>query len=137
MVTMAQAKETERASSEPPQERPSQRNLLTSGIMEPALENTSRTLNKIRDDLGLAAHRYVLASADGTGGEEVVENVRIAVLRAMARTLETETRLEVREKTSRRLLCWAERGMLFGTDGFGEISADLIVHAERRMYTAP
>jgi hypothetical protein len=135
---MGQAKETERReSSELPQERPSERSLLTSTIMEPALENTSRTVNKIRDELGLESHRYLLATDNGDGSretEEIVENVRVALLRAMARTQETNGRIEVFEKDSRRLLCWAERGMLFGADGLGEISADMIVQGERRKY---
>jgi hypothetical protein len=132
---MAHAKPTADPQSEPAEDRPSHSRVLTAQIMEPALENTSRSVNKIRDDLGLETHRYVLTASHGDRPEEVVENVRIALLRAIAQTLETDERVEVREKASRRLLCWAEGGMLFGADGLGEISADTVVYAERRMYS--
>ena len=120
---------------EPPEDRPSHTRMLTATIMEPALENTTRSVNKIRDELGLETHRYVLITSHGARPEEVVENVRIAVLRAIAQTLASDGHVEVREKTSRRLLCWAQHGALFGPDGLTGITADTVVHAERRMYS--
>jgi hypothetical protein len=130
---MPTTKEPERPFMPVPQERPSERSLLSSTVLEPGLEHTSRTANKIREDLGLEAHRYVLLRADGSRPDELVENVRIAVLRAMKRTYESPGRMEVREQATRRLLCWAEAGALYTLQETGEASADDVVHAERRF----
>ena len=145
---MAEAKNSRTNDEVPvevPPERRSQRVLITAPVMEPALENTTRTANKIRDDLGIQAHRYLLARPKGTADScagvslegETVENVRVALLRALARTHAAPGRIDVLEKTTRRMLCWAEDGALFAPDGSGEISPDDVVHAERRLLAAP
>lgn len=133
---MAEAKSTRSSHATVPQvpaERPSHSSLLTASVMAPALENTTRTANKIREELGLATHRYLLVTAGSSGAEDLVENVRIAVLRAMARTHETALRVEVREHSTRRLLCWAEGGVLFDAESVEELSPDQIVRRERRL----
>lgn len=122
--------------SEVPADRPSQRVLIRPTVMEPALENTTRTANKIRDDLGLATHRYALVCLDGRRPDEIVENVRVALLRAVARTHDTDLRMEVLETSSRRRLCYATDGGLFAPDdATRELTADAIVQAERRLLT--
>ncbi|MDB4936158.1 MAG: hypothetical protein JWP87_3130 [Labilithrix sp.] len=130
---MGATKDPEVSYVDVPPERPSERSLLSSTVLEPGLEQTSRTANKIREELGLEAHRYVLVRADGSRPDEIVENVRVAVLRAMKRTHDDPGRIEVREKATRRLLCWADGGALYALDQRGEVSADDVVHAERRL----
>jgi hypothetical protein len=130
---MTATKDSELSCVELPQERPSERSLLSSTVLEPGLEQTSRTANKIREELGLEAHRYLLVRADASRPEELVENVRIAVLRAMKRTHDVPGRVEVREQSTRRLLCWSEAGALYTLDERGAASADDVVHAERRL----
>lgn len=118
-------------SVEEPPERPSRRSILAATVLEPGLEHTSRTANRIREEIGIAAHRYVLVLADGSVAE-LVENVRIAVLRAITRAQESHGRVEVRETTTRHLLCWAERGTLYAVGGASASTPDAVVHAERR-----
>lgn len=128
---MPEIKDPRSRSTEVPPERPSQRSVLAATVLEPGLESTSRTANKIREGLGLAAHRYVLLRSDG-GREEVIENVRIALLRALATTREAMVRIEIREKATRHLLCWAVAGSLRTDDEPDGVTPDAVVHAERR-----
>lgn len=120
-----------------PEERPSGRIVMTPEAMEPVLENTSRTANKIREELGIAPRRYDLVAVDAYDrvlASEILENVRVAVLQALARSVRhAALSFRVLEASTKRLLCWAFEGRLYVPDHAGEATADEVVRAERRV----
>ncbi len=119
-----------------PSERPSTKVLLTPESMEPVLEHTSRTANKIREELGIAPRRYDLVAVDAYDrvlASEVLENIRVAVLQALARSVRhSALSFRVLEASSKRVLCWAAHGKLYVPDHVGEATADEVVRSERR-----
>lgn len=129
-------KKTQASSPERPDERPSGRIVMTPEAMEPVIEESSRTANKIREELGLAPRRYDLVMVDVYDrvlSTEVLENVRVAVLQALARSArDGAASFSVLDATTKRLLCWAVAGHLYVPEHAGEASADEVVSAERR-----
>lgn len=133
-------KKTQASSPERSDERPSARIVMTPEAMEPVIEESSRTANKIREDLGLPARRYDLVMVDvyeRVLSTEVLENVRVAVLQAVARSArDGSASFNVLEAATKRLLCWAVAGHLYVPERAGEASADEVVSAERRASRA-
>jgi hypothetical protein len=104
--------------------------------MEPVIEESSRTANKIREELGIAPRRYDLVAVDAYDrvlASELLENVRVAVLQALARSVRHGAlSFRVLEASTKRVLCWASAGRLYTPDHPGEATADEIVRSERR-----
>src|SRR5512144_2530818 len=114
-------------------DRPSSRIALEA--MEPVLEETSRTANRIREELGLPTRRYELYGIDAAEivmSSELLENVRVAVLHAIARPEgDPSLSFQVCDSGSMRLVCWAVAGNLYAPETARQATVEDVVRAER------